>query len=267
MVVGKRWTEDETKLALFLYFQLPFGKLHSGTAEIKQLAASLGRTPSSVAMKLSNFASLDPKIVNSGRRGLDGASKLDRQVFASFQNNWTRLVDESEQLWTSNVEHRDHAVREQAVSYRHQPFVGASTKTREIEQRMGQAFFRRAVLANFEEQCCITGIADPRLLNASHIAPWGSDVENRHNPANGLALSATFDRAFDRGLITVDPNSVVHISLQLVASKNEQTVHFFLPYQSVRISHPKRFNPDPKLLNWHNENVYVDAKARRAFAK
>ena len=80
MVLGSRWTEDETKLALFLYFQLPFGKLHSGTQEIVQLAAAIGRTPSSVAMKLSNFASLDPKITESGRKGLDGASKLDRQM-------------------------------------------------------------------------------------------------------------------------------------------------------------------------------------------
>ena len=148
MVVGKRWTEDETKLALFLYFQLPFGKLHSGTAEIKQLAASLGRTPSSVAMKLSNFASLDPKIVNSGRRGLDGASKLDRQVFASFQNNWTRLVDESEQLWTSNVEHRDHAVREQAVSYRHQHLSALRPK----REKLSSGWVRHS----FDEPCSQT---------------------------------------------------------------------------------------------------------------
>ena len=71
-----------------------------------------------------------------------------------------------------------------------------------MNQRVGQDFFRRAVLANYEETCCITGIADPRLLTASHIKPWGKDSDNRHNPANGLLLSATLDRAFDRGLIS-----------------------------------------------------------------
>lgn len=228
MAVGKRWTEEETKLALFLYFQLPFGKLHSGTPEIKQLADAIGRTPSSVAMKLSNFASLDPKIVDSGRKGLDGASKLDQQVFASFRGNWTGLVDESEKLWRSTVERDEPSgVRDQQVPYRFEAFTGATTVTREIEQRIGQDFFRHAVLANFEQQCCITGIADARLLNASHITPWGSDVANRHNPANGLALSATFDRAFDRGLITIDPNGLVLISNQLMASKSKKTVKFF----------------------------------------
>ena len=69
-------------LALYLYFQLPFGKLHSGNPEIQQLAASLGRSNSSVAMKLCNFASLDPKITESGRKGLAGASQLDRTTYA-----------------------------------------------------------------------------------------------------------------------------------------------------------------------------------------
>lgn len=260
MAAGKRWTEEETKLALFLYFQLPFGKLHSGTPEIKQLAEAFGRTPSSVAMKLSNFASLDPKIIGSGRKGLAGASKLDQQVFASFQSNWIRLVNDSEKLWTSAVERTEESkVREPAIGYRFTPFAGVTTVTRDVEQRLGQNFFRRAVIANFEERCCITGIADTRLLNASHIAPWKDDVENRHNPANGLALSATFDRAFDRGLITINPNGEVRISTQLMGSKSSETVNFFQPYQSRKILSAKRFEPAPEMLHWHNKYVYVDA--------
>ena len=82
--IRKRWSEEETVLALYLYFQLPFGKLHSGNPEIQQLAAALGRSNSSVAMKLCNFASLDPKITESGRRGLAGASQLDRATYAEF---------------------------------------------------------------------------------------------------------------------------------------------------------------------------------------
>ena len=67
----RRWSEEETVLALYLYFQLPFGKLHSRNPEIQQLATVLGRSNGSVAMKLVNFASLDPNIIASGRRGLD----------------------------------------------------------------------------------------------------------------------------------------------------------------------------------------------------
>ena len=42
----------------------------------------MGRTPSSVAMKLGNFASLDPAIIRTGRVGLTGATALDRKVWA-----------------------------------------------------------------------------------------------------------------------------------------------------------------------------------------
>ena len=74
-----KWTEDELRLALALYCQLPFGKMHSRNKEIVKLAEKIGRTPSAVAMKLVNFASLDPEIVNSGRAGLGNASSMDRQ--------------------------------------------------------------------------------------------------------------------------------------------------------------------------------------------
>ena len=99
----KRWSEEETVLALYLYFQLPFGKLHSGNPEIQELAAALGRTSSSVAMKLCNFASLDPKITDSGRKGLDGASKLDRATYSEFGHDWTGLVSRAEDMWTAQV--------------------------------------------------------------------------------------------------------------------------------------------------------------------
>jgi hypothetical protein len=46
--------EEETILALYLYFQLSFGKLHSGNPEIQQLAAALGRLNNSAALHASD---------------------------------------------------------------------------------------------------------------------------------------------------------------------------------------------------------------------
>lgn len=258
-MTSRRWTENETKLSLYLYFQLPFGKLHSKTPEICQLADAIGRTHSSVAMKLCNFASLDPKITGTGRKGLDGATKLDRDIFQRFQNDWTGLVAETEGLWNSVVNgQNDSAVREVAIPYFFEPFEGASVASRVVEQRLGQGFFRRAVMANYEECCCITGIADVRLLNASHIKPWGLDVKNRHNPANGFALSATFDRAFDRGLITIEISGIVRISRKLLERSGE-TSRYFVPYQGKKIRSPARFYPDRFLLDWHNRKRFIDS--------
>lgn len=55
-----RWTRRETLLALNLYFETPFGKQHKTYPPIIELAEQLGRTPSSIGMKLCNFTSLDP---------------------------------------------------------------------------------------------------------------------------------------------------------------------------------------------------------------
>src|SRR3546814_530972 len=209
----KRWSEEETVLALYLYFQLPFGRLHPGNPEIQALAAAIGRSNGSVAMKLANFASLDPKITESGRKGLDGASKLDRATYAQFGQDWSGLVARAEELWSNQVDRQlaatqsippaSQRLHEQRSEFKFEPWQGESTSQAVVNQRVGQEFFRRPVLANYEEACCITGIADPRLLTASHIMPWGKESQSRHNPANGLLLSATLDRAFDRGLIPV----------------------------------------------------------------
>src|SRR5688500_7875441 len=66
---------------------LPFGRLHGRNPEIIQLAAKIGRTPSALAMKACNFASLDPAFLATRRRGLSGASEADRAVWAEFAAN------------------------------------------------------------------------------------------------------------------------------------------------------------------------------------
>lgn len=267
----KRWSEEETVLALYLYFQLPFGKLHSGNPEIQTLAAAIDRSNSSVAMKLCNFASLDPKITESGRKGLDGASKLDRATYAEFGQGWSGLVARAEELWASQVDRQivgaqSAPTANQRLNERHsyfifEPWQGESTTQAMVNQRVGQGFFRRAVLANYEDTCCITGIADPGLLTASHIKPWGKDSQNRHNPANGLLLSATLDRAFDRGLITVDRARRIHVSRRLRESSSRETRDYFEQFEKATLRPAARFDPEPAFLDWHNEHCFMDHRA------
>jgi putative restriction endonuclease len=266
MALSQRWTEDETRRALFLYFQLPFGKLHQGNPEIAALARSLGRTPSSVAMKLANFASLDPGIVASGRKGLTGASALDRAVWDAVQRDWTRWVlevggPEAAADDGAGAVPEGPALREPAREFRFEPPAGASTRRAEVELRVGQGFFRRAVLANFDDACCVTGIAEPRLLTASHISPWGADVANRHNPRNGLSLSATFDRAFDAHLMTVTPDLRVRLSGRLLNSRSRETRDCFAGYDGRPLRAPTHLAPDPALLAAHNDRFRALEKA------
>ncbi len=70
--------------------------------------------------------------------------------------------------------------------------------------RIGQSPFRKALLERWGGACPLTGIKEPELLRASHIVPWNrcETEAERLNPENGLLLSALWDAAFDRGLVT-----------------------------------------------------------------
>lgn len=80
-----------------------------------------------------------------------------------------------------------------------------------LVQRIGQNVFRDALMEYWGGRCPLTGITDPALLRASHIVPWAEcDDEQRLDVHNGLLLSALWDAAFDRGLVSfADDGSVL----------------------------------------------------------
>ena len=254
MTAGKRWNENETKLALYLYFQLPFGKLHKSNPEIIDLAQRLERTPSSIAMKLSNFASLDPVITNSGRKGLAGASELDRKIWAEFHSDWSKLIVETDGLMDKSKAIEQEAIEKNTSLkdgfYEQSSYLGVT------ELRIGQGFFRRSVLANYNDKCCITGIDIAGLLTASHIVPWKHNEANRHNPRNGLCLSANFDRAFDKGLMTIDADQKVRFSANILESNTSAIKEYFHQYNGQQIALAEKMQPLPEFLEWHRHNVF-----------
>ncbi|MEQ8694086.1 MAG: HNH endonuclease [Gammaproteobacteria bacterium] len=103
-----------------------------------------------------------------------------------------------------------------AASLPDAPFQEFQAKTKELPktteaerlvvQRIGQDIFRAGLVEYWQSRCPLTGITDTELLRASHIIPWKkceTDSE-RLNIHNGLLLSALWDAAFDRGLVTFD---------------------------------------------------------------
>lgn len=63
------WTREELIVALNLYLKLPFGKMHSRTSEVIHLANIIDKTPSLIAMRLVNFARIDPYHQDRGTGG------------------------------------------------------------------------------------------------------------------------------------------------------------------------------------------------------
>jgi len=75
-----------------------------------------------------------------------------------------------------------------------------------VKTRRGQSRFRRSLEARWSGRCPLTDISEPALLRASHIVPWNQcEIEaERLEPDNGILLSALWDAAFDRRLVTFD---------------------------------------------------------------
>jgi predicted restriction endonuclease len=248
----KRWTRKELIIAFNLYCQLPFGKIHSRNPIIIRVASQLGRTPSSVAMKLSNFASLDPIIIESGRHGLGHASNADKEIWQEFHQNWEDLALESQVELKSEKD----LFPEVLTAAEPQNYWGA-TKESIVETRLKQSFFRQAVLSSYQNHCCMTGLSDQRLLIASHIVPWSKDKENRLNPSNGLCLSALHDKAFDQGLITVMPDWRIKVSKQIDGAGEEFCDITISSLEGKKITLPEKFIPTEEFLSYHNKNVFL----------
>ena len=90
--MAKNWTHAQTLAAWHLYCHIPFGRFHCRNPDLIRAAEALGRTPSAVAMKLSNLASVHPEFRASGRSGLGNASTLDRQVFDEVRADWASFA-------------------------------------------------------------------------------------------------------------------------------------------------------------------------------
>lgn len=254
-MAGNLWTREQLLVAFALYYNgpngMPYGKIDSGNPEIIHYAGLIGRTPGALAMKLANIASLDPVIIDSGRKGLQGASKADRQLWQElnqapelFNQDCQRAID---QLPVPKLELKDSALED---------FTGTSRSTM-IKARVGQQVFRRRVLSAYEYKCCVTGLEEPTLLIASHISPWSEAPEHRLNPSNGLCLSSLHDRAFDQGLITFNQHLEMVLSPAIKKLESPIGEESFARYEGVQIRMPVQGQPDERLMAFHRERVFM----------
>ena len=243
----RRWEREELILTFNLYCKIEFSKINYRHPWVISLADIIGRTPSAVAWKLVNFASLDSELTKRGIKGATNSSKLDKEIFNEFINDWDTLVEESEILLLNYTDIKNNNFdRESKV-----PKLGKE-KLRLVKTRTNQSFFRQAVLSSYNFKCCLTGINLPELLVASHIVPWSKDEKNRLNPQNGLCLNNLHDKAFDRGLISFDNDYRLILSEKI----KKQESKYFLDLEGKKLTLPKKFLPNIKFLEYHNMEIF-----------
>jgi putative restriction endonuclease len=247
------WTREETIIAFNVYCKIPFKISSKNNSTIIKYANILNRSPSALNMKVGNIGRLDPELKKQGIVGLSHGSKIDEQVWEEFNDNWEALAYESELLISKYTEKSIEEISEIETD---DLKAGLERQTM-VKQRVNQSFFRSTVLSSYYYKCCITGLALPELLVASHIIPWAKNTEQRLNPRNGLCLNSMHDRAFDRGLITICPNYTVKLSKYFDEFDEDNVVGvFFRKYSNRKIILPDKFAPSKDFLEYHYNHIF-----------
>ena len=255
MATRNLWTRDELILAFNLYLKIPFGKMHSTNKDIIHLANLMGRSANSIALRLVNFASVDPALKARGIKGMDGGTKIVQPIWDEFYENQEELVFRSEQILAGkeniSIENKYNEILSDLKE------IKGEEKLRIVKTRVNQSVFREIVLANYSSKCAITGIETPELLLASHIIPWSENEKERLNPENGICLSPLYDKAFDKGFITISDDYKIIISKDL--KKNESKEFYQNHFQLIEnqlIAEPKKYLPRLDFLHYHQDKIF-----------
>jgi putative restriction endonuclease len=86
--------------------------------------------------------------------------------------------------------------------------------TGEARHRLHQQRFKLNVMRAYRHRCTICTLRERDLVQAAHIVPDG-EPEGIASVINGLALCAIHHLAYDRNLLGIDPDGVVHIADRL----------------------------------------------------
>jgi putative restriction endonuclease len=122
--------------------------------------------------------------------------------------------------------------------------------TREARVRLHQQRFKLDVMRAYRHRCAICALRERSLVQAAHIVP-DADPQGIAAVVNGLALCAIHHLAFDRNVLGIDPDGVVHIARRLLDETDGPMLRTGLQgFHGAGITLPRRpeDRPDPVRL-------------------
>jgi putative restriction endonuclease len=131
---------------------------------------------------------------------------------------------------------------------------------RQVKVRTNQGAFRDMILETYHNRCCVTGLDIPQLCIASHIIPWSDRKDTRMDVRNGLCLSATYDKAFDKHLISFDEKYCLIVSRNIRDHyRNDHARELFEKREGQKIDLPLKtsYKPMQAYLETHRSKVVV----------
>lgn len=206
-------------------------------------------------------------------------ARLDSELFALLRSPAHRDILKATLLTTyfDGVTYGDHPHLEYLASIENQIMEGSgvsyATELQSLRVMLDKdsfeeeifvrgGVFKRRVPIVYNNTCCISGLrvetsVNVSLLDACHIVPFSQSHDD--TISNGLSLCPTLHRAFDRGLLAVDPTRyTVIVSDRL--SEPVDSVYSIRQFHGQKILTPEdaRWWPSPENLSQHLQRFAVN---------
>lgn len=119
--------------------------------------------------------------------------------------------------------------------------------------------FKREIPKIYAFHCAISEMriessAQVQMIDACHIKPF--TISKDDTITNGISLSPTLHRAYDRGLLTITANYRVQISPAIIENNSPYSLGQF---EGKRILLPEnpQYYPSVENLRWHQQNCFI----------
>lgn len=121
--------------------------------------------------------------------------------------------------------------------------------------RLGQGSFRISVTEAYQRACAVTHEHSLPVLEAAHIKPYSEG--GKHAVSNGLLLRSDIHRLFDQGYVSVTRDHHFEVSSRLKDDYDNGKTYYPLHGQQVFTPGNLIDKPDPRLIEWHNQNRFL----------
>lgn len=238
---NSNWNERELTLALALYYRVPATKISGTNPMLKDASAYIGRSSSAIAFKLANFRAID-RNAGEGPKGFSHGSRIDTEVMQRFIDpdsgsvDLEKLSDAVQSIFGSIYSPLEETRALDAIlGVEVLPNIKKTEAVSMVKRRVGQGYFRNAVLANCGNTCLISHCKIPELLEAAHIVSWSAGEADRLTIGNGIALNPFFHEAYDKNFMGISPDGKVEFAESLKQRSIDFWNNYLDPLEGLKI--------------------------------
>jgi putative restriction endonuclease len=129
----------------------------------------------------------------------------------------------------------------------------------EEEQFIRSGKFKRIVPLIYDNTCSVSGhkldsTINIQMIDACHIIPFSESYND--TITNGIALSPSIHRAFDRMLITINADYIIRVSPTVTETESPFSLQQFDGKQ-ILLPEKSEYHPSIESLSWHNSRFVL----------